>query len=61
MPIIDHLCVFGCGAFVYLPAMARADKMTPKSQLMMYIDVAPGNEHNFLFMCFTNVLFTASV
>ena len=27
LPNIDHLHVFGCGAFVYLPAMARANKM----------------------------------
>ena len=42
MPNIDHLCVFGCGAFVYLPAMARANKMAPKSELMTYsISVLP--------------------
>ena len=60
MPIIDHLCVFGCGAFVYLPAMARANKMAPKSELMTYIGVAPGNECNLLFMRSTNVLFIAA-
>ena len=60
MPIIDHLRVFGCGAFVYLPAMARANKMAPKLELMTYTGVAPGNEHNFLFMRSTNVLFTAA-
>ena len=60
MPIIDHLHVFGCGAFVYLPAMARANKMVPKSELMMYIGVASGNERNFLFMRSTNTLFTAA-
>ena len=60
MPNIDHLCVFGCGAFVYLPAMARANKMAPKSELMTYIGVAPGNEHNFLFMHSTNAVFTAA-
>ena len=60
LPAIDHLRVFGCGAYIYLPAMARADKMAPKSELMTYIGVAPGNEHNFLFMCSTNVVFTAT-
>ena len=60
VPIIDHLRVFGCGAFIYLPATARANKMAPKSELMMYIGVVPGNEHNFLFMHSTNVLFTAA-
>jgi len=61
MPNIDHLCVFGCGAFVYLPATARANKMAPKSELMTYIGVAPGNEHNFLFMCSTNAVFIRSI
>ena len=60
LPNIDHLRVFGCGAFVYLPAMARANKMAPKLELMTYIGVAPGNEHNFLFMCSTNTVFTAA-
>ena len=60
LPNIDHLCVFGCGAFVYLPATARANKMAPKSELMTYIDVAPGNECNFLFMHSTNAVFTAA-
>jgi len=59
MPNIN-LCVFGCGAFVYLPAMARANKMAPKSELMTYIGVAPGNECNFLFMRSTNTVFTAA-
>ena len=60
LPAIDHLCVFGCGAYVYLPAMARDNKMAPKSELMTYIGVAPGNERNFLFMCSTNTVFTAA-
>ena len=60
LPNIDHICVFGCGAFVYLPAMARANKMDSKSELMTYISVAPGNEHNFLFMHSTNAVFTAA-
>ena len=34
--------------------------MAPKSELMTYIGVAPGNEHNFLFICSTNMVFTAA-
>jgi len=60
MPNINHLHVFGCGAFVYLPAMARANKMAPKSELMTYVGVAPGNERNFLFMRSTNTVFTTA-
>jgi len=60
MPNINHLCVFGCGAFVYLQASARANKMAPKLELMTYVSVALGNECNFLFMCSTNAVFTAA-
>ena len=60
LPAINHLHVFGCGAYVYLPATAQTDKMAPKSELMTYIGVAPGNECNFLFMRFTNAVFTAT-
>jgi len=60
LPNIDHLRVFGCGAFVYLPATARANKMAPKLELMTYVGVAPGNERNFLFICSTNAVFTAA-
>jgi len=60
MSNIDHLHVFGCGAFVYLPASSQANKMALKSELMTYIGVAPGNECNFLFMHSTNAMFTAA-
>ena len=39
--------------------MAQADRMAPKSELMTYTGVAPGNEHNFLFMHSTNGVCTA--
>ena len=60
LPNIDHLHIFGCGAFAYLLALARANEMAFKSELMTYISVAPGNEHNFLFMHSTNAVFTAA-
>jgi hypothetical protein len=56
-PAIDHLHVFGCGAYVYLPAEVRANKLAPKSELMIYLGNAPG-AHGFIFMCSpNNVLF----
>ena len=60
-PQIDHLCIFGCAASVFLPADIWADKLTPKLELMVYLGVAPGNDANVLFMCSPyNVLFTAA-
>ena len=40
-PDIAHLCVFGCTAYMHLPEDVRANKMTSKSKLMVYIGVAP--------------------
>ena len=36
-PRISHLRVFGCGAYVYLPSEVCANKLTPRSELMIFI------------------------
>jgi len=36
-PKISHLHVFSCGAYVYLPNEVRANKLTPRSGLMIFI------------------------
>ena len=60
-PDTAHLHVFGCTAYVHLPEDVQANKMAPKSELMVYIGVASGNESNFLFMrSSNNVLFTST-
>ncbi|PIL36305.1 hypothetical protein GSI_01968 [Ganoderma sinense ZZ0214-1] len=38
-PDISHLCVFGCGAYVFLPPEVRKNKLSPKSELMIYLGV----------------------
>ena len=46
---------------MHLPEDVQANNMAPKSELMVYIGVAPGNESNFLFMRSpNNVLFTSA-
>ena len=46
---------------MHLPEDVQANKMAPKSELMVYIGVAPGNESNFLFIRSpNNVLFTSA-
>ena len=55
-PKISHLHVFGCGAYVYLPNEVRANKLSPHSELMIFI----GYENNgYRFMCHTqeNIIF----
>ena len=49
-PDIAHLHVFGCATYVHLHEDVRANKMAPKSELMVYLGVAPGNDANYLFM-----------
>ena len=56
-PSVEHLRVFGCGAYVFLPVEVRANKLAPKSELMTYLGNAPG-AGGFMFMRSpNNVLF----
>ena len=49
-PKISYLCVFGCGAHVYLPNEVCTNKLTPHSELMIFI----GYENNgYRFICYT--------
>jgi hypothetical protein len=48
-PSIDHLRVFGCGAYVPIPAEIRSNKLAPKSELMLYLGNTPGT-HGHMFM-----------
>jgi len=41
-PDLSKLCVFGCGAYVFLPKEVRANKLAPKSELMTYIGYETG-------------------
>ena len=59
-PDINHLRVFGCGAYVFIPAEVRKNKLSPKSELMTYLGFTPGGS-GWLFMRGpNNVLFTAA-
>lgn len=42
VPDISHLRVFGCAAYVHLPEAVRANKLAPKSELMVYLGQVPG-------------------
>ena len=56
-PSLEHLRVFGCGAYIFLPAEVQANKLAPKSELMTYLGNAPG-AGGFMFMRSpNNVLF----
>jgi len=56
-PSVAHLRVLGCGAYVFIPAEIRTNKLAPKSELMTYLGNAPGAK-GFMFMRSpNNVLF----
>ena len=48
-PSIDHLRVFGCGAYVFIPVETRINKLAPKSEIMTYLGNAPG-ANGYVFM-----------
>jgi len=62
-PMVSHLHIFRCAAYVHLPADTHGGKLQPKSQLMIYLGTVPGNEHNYLFMhptmCYIHMYFHA--
>jgi len=41
-PDLSELCVFGCGAYIFLPKEVRANKLAPKLELMTYIGYKTG-------------------
>lgn len=49
VPSIGHLRVFGCGAYVHLPAEVRKDKLSPRSELMIFLGY-PDGVKGYLFM-----------
>ncbi|KAF8824317.1 hypothetical protein HHX47_DHR8000004 [Lentinula edodes] len=59
VPRIDHLRVFGCGAYVYLHEEIRTNKQSPRSELMTYLGVSDGG-HGNIYMRSNNAMFTAT-
>jgi len=58
--IVYHLQVFGCGAYVYLLQGIRKDKMSPKSELMIYLGIALGGHGNLFMRLSGNVVFISA-
>ena len=56
IPDISHLRVFGCGAYVHVPESRRVNKLSPKSELMIYLGRQPGMKAD-MFMRTPNTLF----
>ena len=59
-PTIDHLQVFGCGAYVFIPAEVRKDKLVPKSEAMVYLGTHPGGKGWIFMRRPNNTIFSAA-
>jgi hypothetical protein len=57
---IDHLQVFGCGTYVFIPAETKLNKLAPKSELMVYLGNAPGTHGHMFMRPLNNVLYYAT-
>jgi len=47
-PSVNHFRVFGCAAYVYLPDAIRPNKLSAKSELMIFVGY--DSEKNFIFI-----------
>src|SRR6266702_24613 len=56
IPDISHLRVFGCSAYVHIPEARQVNKLSPKSELMIYLGRGSGMKAN-VFMRTPNTLF----
>src|SRR6266404_1529702 len=56
VPDISHLRVFRCGAYVHIPEACHLNKLSPKSELILYLGRQSGMKGN-TFMCNTHVVF----
>jgi hypothetical protein len=52
-PDLSNLKVFGCAAYVFLPPEVRKNKLSPKSELMIFLGFKPGMK-GFRFMRLPN-------
>jgi len=60
IPDVSHLRVFGTAAYVFLPEDIRANKLAPKSELMIFLGY-PDDVKGYVFMrLHNNSLFTAA-
>ena len=57
-PSVAHFCVFGCGAYVFLPEEVRVNKLAPKSELMTFIGYADGIKGYLWMRSPNNIVFT---
>ena len=59
-PTVDHLRVFSCAAYVFIPEEVRQNKLAPKSELMTYLGNHPGRKGWIFMRGPNNIIFSAA-
>jgi len=59
-PLVNHLRVLGCGAYVFISAEIRINKLAPKSKLMTYLGSHPGGKGWIFMRRPNNVIFSTA-
>ena len=57
---MNHIQVFGCRTYIYLPKGTCKDKMFPKSKLMIYLGIASGEHGNLFIHLLGNIVFISA-
>ncbi|EKM76146.1 hypothetical protein AGABI1DRAFT_45456, partial [Agaricus bisporus var. burnettii JB137-S8] len=58
-PDMTKIRTFGCGAYVYLPDEIRPNKLSPRSELMIFLGSAGGKNFKFMRHLSGNVKFVS--
>jgi len=59
-PDVSHLCIFGCGAYVFLSEDVQANKLSPKSKTMVYLGQPAGCEGFCFYHITTGCIFIST-
>jgi len=57
-PDLSHIHILGCGAYVFIHKDLQANKLSPKSELMTFLDnhdVHACSQHHHLYCCYGTV------
>jgi len=60
-PDLSHLCILGCGAYIFIHKDLRANKLSPKLELMTFLgycdghDVHACSQQQHLYCCYGTV------
>lgn len=60
IPQVSHLRVFGCAAYVHIPEERRVNKLSPKSELMVYIGHTEGIKAYTFMRLSKNTVYTGA-